>query len=110
MIYQLKNTLSISDIKKITRNLSENERKIPRSLEHFYEQLYEIDSFVFSLVENNVKLVEEKVKNLDFIDEKAKKIFYINLLSQMSVYNKFLAEELVDEIEDIVDVQEQTGD
>lgn len=110
MIYQLKNTLCINDIKKVTRNLSANESKVPRSLEHFYEQLYDIDCFTFSLMKKNMILLEERVKNLDFLDEKSKKIFYINVLSQMSAYNKYLAEKLVDEIEDVEDLSNLADD
>lgn len=103
MIYQLKNTLSIADIKKITQNLSVNETIEPSSLENFYEQLYKMDDFIFDLVKDDVQVVENKVETLDSLDEQTKRIFYANLFSQMSTYYKQLAEQLVDEVEEVKD-------
>lgn len=106
MIYQLKNTLTIADIKKITRYLSAENQENELFLEGFYEQLYTMDEFIYSLVKENINVLDEKLNTSHLLDEQTKKIFYINVLSQMSTYYKHLAEKLVDDIQEIEDIKD----
>lgn len=104
LIYELKGSLSISDIKKVLQpivsTLNNNEEYDIRSLYRDYTEVYEEDVNLFKeSAGDRLKYIENKLKlENSSLDSFNRKFILLSSLINMSNFYRRLAEKLVDDI------------
>lgn len=97
MIYQLKGTLSINDIKAILAPVNDRIETEKFELESFYSTLIELQQKNINNITDQIKRQEQEIEQLT-TDEELKQVLFISALSNISNAYRKAAEILVDDL------------